>query len=205
MKKYKVFKEISEKENCIIERNIEECELESYIRKYIQLKNFEEWYKRKYDVGLEYSSLTIADLEDNINNYVHELYENMIGRDIQVYLGNNLFIKSYEQNVRLFISLFDYGELAPVCARPDGEHKLVILDNGVVHSDTTEKPVGTITYGVNVDDYDFNSFKFCCEVVIDTAEYLDSLSKDMSLADMILKHFNGKAPFDIEFAEKEKQ
>lgn len=205
MKKYKVFKEISEKENRIIERNIEECELESYIRKYLQLEYFEEWYKRKYDVDLEYSSLTIADLEDNISNYVHELYENMIGRDIQVYLGNNLFIKSYEQNVRLFISLFDYGKPEPVCARPNGEHKLIILDNGVVHSGTTDKPIGTINYDVSVDDFDFSSFRFCCEVVIDTAKYLNSLSKDVSLADMIIENFNGKTPFDIEFAEKEKQ
>ena len=129
----------------------------------------------------------------------------MIEWDIQLYLGNSLFLKGYEQNVRLFISLFDYGEPAPVCARPDGEHKLIILDNGVVHSDTTEKPVGTITYSVNVDDYDFNSFRFCCEVVISTAEYLSYLENEVSLANMVLKKFNGKTPFDIEFAEKEKQ
>lgn len=205
MKKYKVIKEIGGKENRIIESNIEECELESYIRKYLQLEHLVDWYERKYDTELEYNSLTIADLEDNINNYVHELVENMIEWDIQLYLGNSLFLKGYEQNVRLFISALDYGELVPVCARPDGEHKLIILDNGVVHSDTTEKPVGTISYSVNVDDYDFGSFRFCCEVVIDTAQYLSCLSHEISLADMILKKFNGKTPFDIEFAEIKKQ
>lgn len=205
MKKYKVFEEIGDGKNHIIERNIEECELESYIRKYIQLEYFEKWYKHKYDVDLEYGSLSVADLEDNINNYVHELCENMVENDIVLYLGNGLFMKSYEQNVRLFISLFDYGELVPVCARPDGEHKLIILDNGVVHNDITDKPVGTIDYNVGVEDFDFSNFKFCCEVVIDTANYLNYLSNDISLADMILKHFNGKTPFDIEFAEKEKQ
>jgi hypothetical protein len=205
LKKYKVIKEIGGKESRIIESNIEECELESYIRKYLQLEHLVDWYERKYDTELEYNSLTIADLEDNINNYVHELCENMIEWDIQLYLGNSLFLKGYEQNVRLFISALDHGELVPVCARPDGEHKLIILDNGVVHSDTTDKPVGTITYSVGVDDYDFGSFRFCCEVVISTAKYLNSLGKDISLADMILEHFNGKTPFDIEFAEKEKQ
>lgn len=205
MKKYKVIKEIKGEETRIIESNIEECELESYIRKYIQLEHLVAWYERKYDVELEYNSLTIADLEDNINNYVHELVGNMIEWDIQLYLGNNLFLKGYEQNVRLFISLFDYGELASVCARPDGEHKLIILDNGVVHSDTTEKPVGTINYKVGVEDYDFGSFRFCGEVVISTAEYLSYLENEVSLANMILKKFNGKTPFDIEFAEKEKQ
>ena len=122
-----------------------------------------------------------------------------------VYLSANLFITSYEQNVRLFVSLFDYGKPEPVCAKPDGEHKLIILDNGVVHSDTTDKPVGTINYDVSVDDFDFNSFKFCGEVVIDTAKYLNCLASGTSLADMVLKFFNGKTPFDIEFAEKEKQ
>lgn len=205
MKKYKVIKEIGGKENRIIESNIEECELESYIRKYLQLEFFEKWYKRKYDTELEYNSLTIVDLEDNINNYVHELCENMVKWDIQLYLGNSLFIKSYEQNVRLFISVLDYGELVPVCARPDGEHKLIILDDGVVHSDTTEKPVDTISYSVSVDDYDFSSFRFCCEVVISIAEYLGYLENEVSLANMILEKFNGKTPFDIEFAEIKKQ
>lgn len=205
MRKYKVIKEIDGKEARIVESNIEECELESYIRKYLLLEFFENWYKHKYGVTIEYNSLSIEDLEDNINNYIHELRENMVEWDIQLYLGNNLFIKSYEQNVRLFVSLFDYGKPEPVCARPDGEHKLIILDNGVVHSDTTEKPVGTVNYDVSVCDFDFNSFRFCCEVVISAAEYLNSLSKDVSLADMILEHFNGKTPFDIEFAEKEKQ
>lgn len=205
MKKYKVFEEIAERKNHIIERNIEECELESYIRKYIQLEYFEKWYKHKYDVDLEYSSLSVADLEDNINNYIHELCENMVENDIVLYLGNGLFMKSYEQNVRLFISLFDYGELVPVCARPDGEHKLIILDSGVVHSDTTEKPVGTINYNITVDDSDFSSFRFCGEVVIDTFKYLSCLASEISLADMILNFFNGKTPFDIEFAEIKKQ
>lgn len=204
MKKYKVFREVDGKENCTIESNIVECELESYIRKYIQFEYFENWYKHKYDVDLEYGSLSVADLEDNINNYVHELCE-MVENDILLYLGNSLFIKSYEQNVRLFISLFDYGELAPVCARPDGEHKLIILDNGVVHSNMTDKPVGTVNYSVSVDDSDFSSFRFCGEVVISIAKYLNSLGKDTSLADIILNNFNGKTPFDIEFAEKEKQ
>lgn len=205
MRKHKIFREIGGKEPRIIESNIEECELESYIRKYLLLEYFENWYKHKYDVDLEYSSLSITDLEDNINNYVHELVENVVENDIILYLGNSLYMKSYEQNIRLFISLFDYGALAPVCARPDGEHKLIILDNGVVHSDTTEKPVGTINYSVNVDDYDFGSFKFCCEVVISTADYLSYLENEVSLANMILKKFNGKTPFDIEFAEIKKQ
>lgn len=205
MKKYKVIKEIDGKEARIVESNIEECELESYIRKYLLLEYFENWYKHKYGATIEYNSLSIEDLEDNINNYIHELRANMVEWDIQLHLGNNLFIKSYEQNVRLFISLFDYGELAPVCAKPDGEHKLIILDNGVVHSGTTDKPVGTINYNVSVDDFDFGSFKFCCEVVIDTAKYLNCLASGTSLADMVLKFFNGKTPFDIEFAEKEKQ
>lgn len=205
MKKYKVIKEIDGKEARIVESNIEECELESYIRKYLLLEFFENWYKHKYGVTIEYNSLSIEDLEDNINNYIHELRENMVEWDIQLYLGNNLFIKSYEQNVRLFISLFDYGELTPVCARPDGEHKLIILDNGVVHSSTTDEPIGTINYDVSVDDFDFSSFRFCCEVVIDTVKYLNCLASEISLADMVLKFFNGKAPFDIEFAEKEKQ
>lgn len=201
MKKYKVVKEINGKETRVIESNIEECELESYIRKYLQFQYLIDWYEHEHDIELSFDNLTIADLDD----YVHELRNNIVEWDIQVRIGDNLFIKSYEQNVRLFISLFDYGELAPICARPDGEHKLIILDNGVVHSNMTDKPVGTINYNVGVDDYDFNSFKFCCEVVISTAKYLDSLGKDISLADMILEHFNGKTPFDIEFAEKEKQ
>lgn len=205
MRKYKVIKEIDGKEARIVESNIEECELESYIRKYLLLEFFENWYKHKYGVTIEYNSLSIEDLEDNINNYIHELRENMVEWDIQLYLGNNLFIKSYEQNVRLFVSLFDYGKPEPVCARPDGEHKLIILDNGVVHSDTTDKPVGTINYNVSVDDSDFNSFRFCGEVVIDTFKYLSCIAHDISLADMILSFFNSKAPFDIEFAEKEKQ
>lgn len=205
MKKYKVIKEIDGKEARIVESNIEECELESYIRKYLLLEYFENWYKHKYGVTIEYNSLSIEDLEDNINNYVHELRENMVEWDIQLHLGNNLFIKSYEQNVRLFVSLFDYGKPEPVCARPNGEHKLIILDNGVVHSDTTDKPVGTINYDVSVDDFDFSSFKFCGEVVIDTAKYLNCLASGTSLTDMVLKFFNGKTPFDIEFAEKEKQ
>lgn len=205
MRKYKVIKEIDGKEARIVESNIEECELEAYIRKYLLLEYFENWYKHKYGVAIEYNTLSIEDLEDNINNYIHELRKNMVEWDIQLYLGNNLFIKSYEQNVRLFVSLFDYGELAPVCAKPDGEHKLIILDNGVVHSDTTDKPMGTINYDVDVDDFDFSSFKFCCEVVISTAKYLNCLASGTSLADMVLKFFNGKTPFDIEFAEKEKQ
>lgn len=201
MKKYKIIKETGGKENRVVEGNIEECELESYIRKYIRLDYLVNWYERKYDIDLEYNNLTMTDLD----NFIHELRDTLVELDTQVYLGDSLFLKGYEQNVRLFISLFDYGELAPVCARPDGEHKLIILDNGVVHSDVTEKPVGTIAYSVGVDDYDFSSFKFCCEVVIDTGKYLSCLSHDISLADMILKFFNGKTPFDIEFAEKEKQ
>lgn len=201
MKKYKIIQEIGGKENRVVEGNIEECELESYIRKYIRIDYLVNWYERKYDIDLEYSNLTMVDLD----NFTHELRDTMIELDTQVYLGDSLFLKGYEQNVRLFISLFDYGELAPVCARPDGEHKLIILDNGVVHSNTTEKPVGTITYSVGVDDYDFNSFKFCCEVVIDTAQYLSYLENEVSLANMILKKFNGKTPFDIEFAEIKKQ
>ena len=184
-----------------MEGNIEECELESYIRKYIRLDYLVNWYERKYDIDLEYSNLTMTDLD----NFIHELRDTLVELDTQVYLGDSLFLKGYEQNVRLFISLFDYGELAPVCARPNGEHKLIILDNGVVHSDVTEKPVGTIAYSVGVDDYDFGSFKFCCEVVIDTAQYLSYLENEVSLANMILKKFNGNTPFDIEFAEKEKQ
>ena len=201
MKKYKVIKEIDGKEVRIVESNIEECELESYIRKYIRLNYLVDWYEHKYDVDLDYDNVTMTSLD----NFIHELRDSLVEGDTQVYLADNLFIKSYEQNTRLFISLFDYGELAPVCARPDGEHKLVILDNGVVHSDTTEKPVGTINYEVSVDDSDFSSFRFCCEVVIDTAKYLNCLSKDISLTDMIIENFNGKTPFDIEFAEKEKQ
>ena len=201
MKKYKIIKETGGKENRVVEGNIEECELESYIRKYIRLDYLVNWYERKYDIDLEYNNLTMTDLD----NFIHELRDTLVELDTQVYLGDSLFLKGYEQNVRLFISLFDYGELAPVCARPDGEHKLIILDNGVVHSDVTEKAVGTIAYSVGVDDYDFSSFKFCCEVVIDTGKYLSCLSHDISLADMILKFFNGKTPFDIEFAEKEKQ
>lgn len=209
MKKYKVIKEIGGKEARIVESNIEECELESYIRKYLQFDCFADWYKleRGYEdgVAVEDSGLTIEDLEDYINKYIRILWESLVEKSIWIYLGDDLFIKSYEQNVRLFISLFDYGELAPVCARPDGEHKLIILDNGVVHSDTTEKPVGTINYDVSVDDFDFSSFRFCGEVVIDTAKYLNCLASGTSLADMALKFFNGKTPFDIEFAEKEKQ
>ena len=201
MKKYKIIKEVGGKENRIIESNIEECELESYIRKYIRLDYLVNWYERKYDIDLEYSNLTMTDLD----NFIHELRDTLVELDTQVYLGDSLFLKGYEQNVRLFISLFDYGELAPVCARPDGEHKLIILDNGVVHSDVTEKPVGTIAYSVGVDDYDFGSFKFCCEVVIDTAQYLSYLENEVSLANMILKKFNGNTPFDIEFAEIKKQ
>ena len=201
MKKYKIIKETGGKENRVVEGNIEECELESYIRKYIRLDYLVNWYERKYDIDLEYNNLTMTDLD----NFIHELRDTLVELDTQVYLGDSLFLKGYEQNVRLFISLFDYGELAPVCARPDGEHKLIILDNGVVHSDTTEKPVGTINYNITVDDSDFSSFRFCGEVVIDTGKYLSCLSHDISLADMILKFFNGKTPFDIEFAEKEKQ
>lgn len=201
MKKYKVIKEVGGKENRIIESNIEECELESYIRKYLQLDDLVNWYERKHDIDVEYNKLTIADLD----YFIQELRDTMVERDTQFYLGDSLFLKGYEQNVRLFISVFDYGEPIPVCARPDGEHKLIILDNGVVHSDTTEKPVGTITYSVGVDDYDFGSFRFCCEVVISAAEYLSYLENEVSLADMILEKFNGKTPFDIEFAEKEKQ
>ena len=201
MKKYKIIKEVGGKENRIIESNIEECELESYIRKYIRLDYLVNWYERKYDIDLEYSNLTMTDLD----NFIHELRDTLVELDTQVYLGDSLFLKGYEQNVRLFISLFDYSELAPVCARPDGEHKLIILDNGVVHSDVTEKPVGTIAYSVGVDDYDFGSFKFCCEVVIDTAQYLSYLENEVSLANMILKKFNGNTPFDIEFAEIKKQ
>ncbi|MBP5774028.1 MAG: hypothetical protein J6W35_08250 [Eubacterium sp.] len=162
-----------------------------------------QWYEYKHDVDLKYSNLTMIDLD----NFVHELRDSLVEAEcnIMVYLSANLFITSYEQNVRLFVSLFDYGKLAPVCAKPDGEHKLIILDNGVVHSDTTDKPIGTINYDVGVDDFDFSSFKFCCEVVIDTAKYLNCLASATSLADMILKFFNGKTPFDIEFAEKEKQ
>lgn len=203
MRKYKIIQEVSGGENRVVEGNIEECELESYIHKYIRLDYLVQWYEYKYNVDLKYSNLTMADLD----NFIHELRDSLVEveRNTMAYLSANLFITSYEQNVRLFVSLFDYGKLEPVCARPDGEHKLIILDNGVVHSDMTDKPVGTITYSVNVDDYDFNSFKFCCEVVISTAKYVNSLSKDVSLADMILEHFNGETPFDIEFAEKEKQ
>lgn len=201
MKKYKIIQETSGKENRIVEGNIEECELESYIRKYIRLDYLVNWYERRYDIDLEYNNLTMTDLD----NFIHELRDAMVEWDIHVSLDDNLYIKGYEQNIRLFISVFDYGELAPVCARPDGEHKLIILDNGVVHSDTTEKPVGTINYSVNVDDYDFGSFKFCCEVVISTADYLSYLANEVSLANMILEHFNGKTPFDIEFAEIKKQ
>lgn len=201
MRKYKIVRKINGKETRVIESNIEESELESYIRKYIGLNYLIDWYEHEHDVDLDYDNITIIDLD----NYIHDLRDSIVVLDIQVHLGDNLFLKSYEQNIRLFISLFDYGEPAPICARPDGEHKLIILDNGVVHSDTTEKPVGTVNYDVSVCDFDFNSFRFCCEVVISAAEYLNSLSKDVSLADMILEHFNGKTPFDIEFAEKEKQ
>lgn len=201
MKKYKIIKEVGGKENRIIESNIEECELESYIHKYIHLDDLVNWYERKHDIDVEYNKLTMVDLD----YFIQELRDTMVERDTQFYLGDSLFLKGYEQNVRLFISVFDYGEPIPVCARPDGEHKLIILDNGVVHSDTTEKPVGTITYSVGVDDYDFGSFRFCCEVVISAAEYLSYLENEVSLADMILEKFNGKTPFDIEFAEKEKQ
>lgn len=200
MKKYKIIQETSGKDR-IVEGNIEECELESYIRKYIRLDYLVNWYERRYDIDLEYNSLTMTDLD----NFIHELRDAMVEWDIHVSLDDSLYIKGYEQNIRLFISVFDYGELAPVCARPDGEHKLIILDNGVVHSDTTEKPVGTINYSVSVDDYDFGSFKFCCEVVISTADYLSYLENEVSLANMILKKFNGKTPFDIEFAEIKKQ
>ena len=133
MKKYKIIKETGGKENRVVEGNIEECELESYIRKYIRLDYLVNWYERKYDIDLEYNNLTMTDLD----NFIHELRDTLVELDTQVYLGDSLFLKGYEQNVRLFISLFDYGELAPVCARPDGEHKLIILDNGVVHSDVT--------------------------------------------------------------------
>lgn len=201
IRKYKIIQEVSGGENRVVEGNIEECELESYIRKYIRLNYLLDWYEHKYDVELDYDNVTMTSLD----NFIHELKDSLVNWDTQVYLSDRLFIKGYEQNTRLFISLFDYGELAPVCARPDGEHKLVILDNGVVHSDTTEKPVGTINYEVSVDDSDFSSFRFCCEVVIDTAKYLNCLSKDISLTDMIIENFNGKTPFDIEFAEKEKQ
>lgn len=199
MKKYKIIQ--GGKENHIVEGNIEECELESYIRKYIRLDYLVNWYERRYDIDLEYNNLTMTDLD----NFIHELRDAMVEWDIHVSLDDSLYIKGYEQNIRLFISVFDYGELAPVCARPDGEHKLIILDNGVVHSDTTEKPVGTINYSVSVDDYDFGSFKFCCEVVISTTDYLSYLENEVSLANMILKKFNGKTPFDIEFAEIKKQ
>lgn len=201
MKKYKIIQEIRGGENRVVEGNIEECELESYIRKYIRLNYLVDWYEHKYDVELDYDNITMTSLD----NFICELRDSLIEWDTQVYLGDRLFIKGYEQNTRLFISLLDYGELSPVCARPDGEHKLIILDNGVVHSDTTEKPVGTVNYEVSVDDSNFNSFRFCGEVVIDTAKYLNCLANETSLADMILKFFNGKAPFDIEFAEKEKQ
>lgn len=201
MKKYKIIQEIGGQENRVVEGNIEECELESYIRKYIRLDYLVKWYECKYDVDLKYGNLTITDLD----NFIHEFQDSLVKCDSMAYLSANLFIKSYEQNIRLFISLFDYGELAPVCAKPDGEHKLIILDNGVVHSDTTDKPIGTINYNVSVDDFDFGSFRFCGEVVIDTFKYLSCLSHEISLADMILSFFNGKAPFDIEFAEKEKQ
>lgn len=201
MRKYKIIQEIGSKENRVVEGNIEECELESYIRKYIRLDYLVQWYECKYDVDLKYGNLTITDLD----NFIHEFRDSLVKCDSMAYLSANLFITSYEQNIRLFISLFDYGELAPVCAKPDGEHKLIILDNGVVHSDTTDKPVGTINYNVSVDDSDFNSFRFFGEVVIDTFKYLSCLSHEISLADMILSFFNGKAPFDIEFAEKEKQ
>lgn len=204
MKKYKIVKTINDKES-VIENNIEESELDSYIRKYLPFERLIDWYERKYGVDVEDNGLTIEEFEDNLNKYIREFRENIVDWDIHAYLGNNLFIKSYEQNIRLFISLFDYGELAPVCARPDGEHKLIILDNGVVHSNMTDKPVGTINYNVSVYDFDFSSFRFCCEVVISLNEYLEGLTKDVSPADMILKNFNGKAPFDIEFAEKEKQ
>lgn len=203
MKKYKVIKkEVGSEETRVIESNIEECELESYIRKYLQ---FEYFKSMNYVVRTENDILTIEDLEEYINGYIRKVKESIVNSGTQAYLGNNLFLRSYEQNVRLFISVLDYGELVPVCARPDGEHKLIILDNGVVHSDTTEKPVGTINYNINVDDSDFSSFRFCGEVVIDTVKYLSCLACEISLADMILKFFNGKTPFDIEFAEKEKQ
>ena len=205
MTKYKIVKANKDKE-IIIESNIEECELESYLRKYLQFSDFRDWYENHYGVVPEDAELTIEQLEDHISNYIEELRENIVDWSVDAYLGNGFRVKSYEQNVRLFISLFDYGELSPVCAKPDGEHKLIILDNGVVHSDTTEKPVGTINYNVGVDDFSFNSFKFCGEVVISTNEYLDNLANDKkSLADMILEHFNGRTPFDIEFAEREKQ
>lgn len=203
MRKYKIIQEVSGGENRVVEGNIEECELESYIRKYIRLDYLVQWYEYKYDVDLKYDNLTMIDLD----NFTRELRDSLVGarHNTMVYLSANLFITSYEQNVRLFVSLFDYGKPEPVCAKPDGEHKLIILDNGVVHSDTTDKPVGTINYDVSVDDFDFNSFKFCGEVVIDTAKYLNCLASGTSLADMVLKFFNGKTPFDIEFAEKEKQ
>lgn len=203
MRKYKVIQEVCGGRNRVVEGNIEECELEFYIRKYIRLDYLVQWYEYKHDVDLKYDNLTMIDLD----NFIHELRDTLVEaeHDTMAYLSAGLFIRSYEQNVRLFVSLFDYGELAPICARPDGEHKLIILDNGVVHSDTTDKPIGTINYDVSVDDFDFSSFKFCCEVVIDAAKYLNCLSKDMSLADMIIENFNGKTPFDIEFAEKEKQ
>ena len=205
MKKYRIIRRANDKES-VVENNIEESELESYIRKYLQFTCFNNWFEYNYDViPLTHPGLTIEDLEDNINKYIQALLDNIIVADVMVHLGNNLFVQSYEQNIRLFVSLFDYGDLAPVCARPDGEHKLIILDNGVVHSYTTDKPVGTINYDVSVYDFDFSSFRFCCEVVISYSEYLSSLSKGVSLADMIIENFNGKAPFDIEFAEKEKQ
>lgn len=203
MRKYKIIKkEVGSEEIRVIESNIEECELESYIRKYLQ---FEYFKSVNYVIRTENYILTIEDLEEYINGYIRKVKESIINSGTQAYLGNNLFLRSYEQNVRLFISVLDYGELVPVCARPDGEHKLIILDNGVVHSDTTEKPVGTINYNITVDDSDFSSFRFCGEVVIDTFKYLSCLSHEISLADMILAYFNGKTPFDIEFAEKEKQ
>ena len=193
------------------ETNVEDINYNTNINNNYRINNNENNFRKlsseyNYDViPLTHPGLTIEDLEDNINKYIQALLDNIIVADVMVHLGNNLFVQSYEQNIRLFVSLFDYGDLAPVCARPDGEHKLIILDNGVVHSYTTDKPVGTINYDVSVYDFDFSSFRFCCEVVISYSEYLSSLSKGVSLADMIIENFNGKAPFDIEFAEKEKQ
>ena len=205
MRKYKIVRKTNDKETHIIESNIEECELESYIRKYLHFEYFRDWLNINHDIDFEDNSFTIEYLEDNLNKYIHELCNDIVPKNTWCYLGDNLFVESYEQNIRLFISILDYGELVPVCARPDGEHKLIILDNGVVHSGTTEKPVGTINYNVSVDDSDFSNFRFCGEVVIDTYKYLGCLASEISLADMILSFFNKKAPFDIEFAEKEKQ
>jgi len=205
MIKYKIVKITNKNEELLIESNIDESELFNYVRKYLQFREFMDWYDNERDIPLEYDTLTIEDLEDNMNDCIQSLVNNAVVWDIEIYLGNHYFVKKYEQNVRVFVSLEDYGDLSPVCAKPDGEHKLIILDNAVVHSGVTEKPVGTVNYGVEVNDFSFDSFKFCGEVVISEAQYLNCLAKDKSLADIMLEHFNGKAPFDIEFAEKEEE